>query len=594
MDEVFGVNNFIIIIVLRKSGSQTTGLMASVCDYIVWYCKNKDQVKYNPLYIPKVIGLDETEFNQVINKKGEIRTINNEEKTSGKIENGWVIFKSTDLNSRSGSATTTIPYTFQLKTFHPRAGAGWRTNLEGLTNLEKANRLLSTKNTLRYLHYFEDFPYSHLSNIWDDLMGASNLIYVVQTNEIAIQRCLLMSTEPGDLILDPTCGSGTSAYVAEQWGRRWITCDTSRIALSLAKQRLMTAKFDYYQLARTDEGVGSGFVYKTVPHITLKSIANNEPPSNETLYDQPLIDNNRIRITGPFTVESIPAPVVKDLEGILETEMEADNSVSRTGETHRQGQWRDELLKTGVRAKGGSILKFTRVEALAGTKYIQAQAETKSENPEQVLIVFGPEHAPLEQRTVELAINEARYLKPNILLFCAFQFDDEAAKDIDETPERLIGFKLLKAHMNMDLQTDDLKKSRNTNQSFWLIGQPDVHIHEIKDGSDKGKVTVEVSGFDYYNPRSGTIESGGKKNIAMWLLDTDYDGRSVFPKQVFFPISGSGEGWDKLAKNLKSEIDEEKMDAYNGTISLPFNPGKIIAVKIIDDRGIESLKIIKR
>ena len=351
-----------------------------------------------------------------------------------------------------------------------------------------------------------------------------------------------MASNTGDLVLDITCGSGTTAYVAEQWGRRWITCDTSRIALTLAKQRLMTANFDYNQLARPDEGVGSGFKYRMVPHITLKSIANNEPAGEETLYDQPLVDNRRKRISGSFTVESIPAPVVKDLEGILETEMEADKSISRSGETFRQDQWRDELLRTGVRAKGGAMIQFSRVEALAGTKYIQAQAETKGDNPEKVLVVFGPEHAPLEQRTVELAIDESRFLKPDILLFCAFQFDDEAAKDIDETPEKLVGFKLLKAQMNMDLQTDDLKKNRNTNQSFWLIGQPDVRLHEITSGDNTGKVQIEVYGFDYYNPKTGSIDSGGKKNIAMWLLDTDYNGRSLFPKQVFFPMAGNGEG----------------------------------------------------
>lgn len=200
----------------------------------------------------------------------------------------------------------------------------------------------------------------------------------------------------------------------------------------------------------------------------------------------------------------------------------------------------------------------------------------------------------MEQRTVELALDEARYLKPDILIFCAFQFDNEASKDIDETPEKLVGFKLLKAQMNMDLQTDDLKKNRNTNQSFWLIGQPDVRVNEISDDDEHGKITIEVRGFDYYNPKTGAIDSGGKNNIAMWLLDTDYDGRSLFPRQVFFPMAGNGEGWDKLAKNLKAEIDDEKIETFKGTISLPFVPGKLVAVKIIDDRGIESLKIIKR
>ena len=234
----------------------------------------------------------------------------------------------------------------------------------------------------------------------------------------------------------------------------------------------------------------------------------------------------------PFTVESIPAPFVKDLEGALENEMEADKSVTRTGETLRQDQWRDELQRIGVRAKGGAMIEFNRIEAISGTKYIQAQGETKGEKPEQVLVVFGPEHTPLEQRTVELAIDEARYMKPDILLFCAFQFDDEAAKDIDEIPEASIGFKLLKAQMNMDLRTDDLKKNCNTNQSFWLIGQPDVRLHDITDGDDKGKVKIEVMGFDYFNPKNSNIESGGKNNIAMWLLDTDYDGRSLFPTEL--------------------------------------------------------------
>jgi len=419
-------------------------------------------------------------------------------------------------------------------------------------------------------------------------------IFAVQTDELPIQRCILLTTLPGDLVLDITCGSGTTAYVAEQWGRRWITCDTSRVAIALAKQRLITAIFDFYELAFPNEGVGGGFRYKAAKRINLEILASNLKPEEIHFIDQPILNAKKLRISGPFTVECIPSPMVKDLEGILENELEADNSVARKGETLRQDQWRDELLRTGVRAKGGSMIHFSRVEALAGTKYIQAQAETKSDKPEQVLVVFGPEHAPLEQRTVELAIDEARYLKPDILLFCAFQFDNEAAKDIDESPERLVGFKLLKAQMNMDLQTDDLKKNVNTNQSFWLIGQPDVRVNETSKEDGTGKITVEVAGFDYYNPKNGAIESGGKNNIAMWLLDTDYDGRSLFPRQVFFPMAGNGEGWDKLAKNLKAEIDEEKIEAYKGTVSLPFVPGKIIAVKIIDDRGIESLKIINR
>jgi adenine-specific DNA-methyltransferase len=602
MDEVFKKENFISLITFKKTSgagsiSGGTNSLASVSDYLLWYSRSLSHFKYNQIFLIKEFGKDgATQYQWVeLPDKTRRRLTKIEKEDIFKLPNGSKIFGADNLTSASGVDTTRYDVEFEGKIFRPHPSV-WKTSKEGMTRLIKNHRLIANANGLYYVRYIDDFPFRPINNFWEDTVSSfmSDKIYVVQTTLKTVQRCILMTTNPGDLVLDITCGSGTTAYVAEQWGRRWITCDTSRVALSLAKQRLMTANFDYYQLSRPDEGVGSGFKYKTVPHITLKSIANNEPPGEETLYDQPFTDNKRTRVTGPFTVESIPAPVVKDLEGILVNEMEADYSVSRSGETLRQDQWRDELNRSGVRAKGGAMIHFNRVEALAGTKYIQAQGETKGENPEKVLVVFGPEHAPLEQRTVERAIDEARFLKPDILLFCAFQFDDEAAKDIDETPEKLVGFKLLKAQMNMDLQTDDLKKSRNTNQSFWLIGQPDVRIHEITEGEDKGKVQVEVYGFDYYNPKTGAVESGGKKNIAMWLLDTDYDGRSLFPKQVFFPMSGSGEGWERLAKNLKAEIDEEKIEAFNGTVSLPFVPGKVIAVKIIDDRGIESLKIIKR
>ena len=398
-----------------------------------------------------------------------------------------------------------------------------------------------------------------------------------------------MSTSPGDLVLDITCGSGTSAYVAEQWGRRWITCDTSRVATTLAKQRLLTASFDYFELAHPREGIASGLKYKTVPHITLGSLANSAQASQEKLYDQPFADKSKARVTGPFTVEAVPAPVVKPIDDI-EMEPAADASVARTGETARQYEWQEELFRTGIRGKGGQRIEFSRVETLPGCHYLHADAETKGDVAERVVISFGPDHAPLEQRQVELAIEEAQRLvpKPKMIVFAAFQFDPEAAKDIDET--NWPGVTLLKAQMNADLLTDDLKKKRSSNESFWLIGQPDVAAVQTKDKQWK----IEVHGFDYFDTKSGTIDSGGSERIAMWMLDPDYDGRSVFPRQVFFPMAGESEGWAKLAKNLKAEIDEELIEAYRGTVSLPFDAGehKRAAVKIIDDRGIESLKII--
>ncbi|MEI7934892.1 MAG: DNA methyltransferase, partial [Chlorobiaceae bacterium] len=422
-----------------------------------------------------------------------------------------------------------------------------------------------------------------------------------------IQRCLLMTTDPGDLVFDPTCGSGTTAFVAEQWGRRWITCDTSRVALTLARQRLMTAVFDYYELAHPREGVGSGFRYKMVPHITLKSIANNELPGTETLYDQPIPDSKKRRVSGPFTVEAVPAPSVKSVDELLDgTPQPADLSITRSGETLRQGEWRDALSRTGLRGKGGQQIRFARLEPLPGCHYLHADGETRpgadglirqegtASQPQRIVVSFGPEHAPLEQRQVAQAIEEAQTLvpRPKLILFAAFQFDPEAAKDIDET--NWPGVTLLKAQMNADLLTDDLKKKRASSESFWLIGQPDVSLRKIQRGEHQGKWELEVYGFDYYNTRTGAIESGNAQQIAVWLLDTDYDGRSIFPRQVFFPQASENDGWARLSKNLKAEIDEELIEAYRGTLSLPFELGNHsrVAVKIVDDRGVESLKVI--
>jgi adenine-specific DNA-methyltransferase len=503
---------------------------------------------------------------------------------------------SASLFSQGFRKLTSVPYTYEGKTFDPGGDKNWKTTLDGLDRLSSAKRLIVSGATLCYKRFVDDFPAVAQNNLWDDTVVSTFVaakLYVVQTATKVIQRCVLMTTDPGDLVLDTTCGSGTTAFVAEQWGRRWITCDTSRVAIALAKQRLMTGTFDYYELSHPEEGVGSGFIYRTIPHVTLKSIAHNEPVARETLYDQPLIDNKRLRVTGPFTVEAVPAPYAKSLDEVEGDSQEADTSITRSGETLRQSEWRDELLKSGVRAKAGNKIYFTRVEPLSGTRYLQAEAETKDDDPKRVLVCFGPEHAPLDCRTVELALEEAEHLKPKapIILFCAFQFDEEAAKDIDETT--WAGVTLLKAQMNTDLQTDDLKKKRASNESFWLIGQPDVTMKEITDGGATGKYQVEVNGFDYYNPKTGTVEGGGKGDIAMWMLDHDYDGRSLFPSQVFFPMAGAKEGWATLAKNLKAVIDEEKIESYGGTVSLPFTPGKAVAVKIIDARGIESLKIIR-
>ena len=599
MDELFGNENYVGLIVFKKTSGASTEKLATINDYLIWYAKDQKHQKYHQIYLPKEAGGEgAAQYTWVEYPDGRRENLGKPENLE-KLPSGSKIFRQSIVTSqRPAQGNDLREFEFNGKIFTPGKGT-FKTDFAGLTKLSAANRLLALGNTLCYIRFLDDFPVYPLSNLWGDtvLSGfGEQKRFVVQTNPRVIARCMLMTTDPGDLVLDPTCGSGTTAYVAEQWGRRWITCDTSRVAITLAKQRLMTAGFDYFELAQPREGVGSGFRYKTVPHITLKSIANSEPPAQEILYDQPFVDSSRARVSGPFTVEAVPAPIVKPLTAIT-PDLPADDSIARTGETLRQGEWRDEIFRTGIRGKGGQKIEFSRVEPLpAGPKfyYLHADAETKEASPQRAVISFGPDHAPLEQRQVQLAIQEAERLKPSpkMIIFAAFHFDPEAAKDIDEV--EWPGVTLLKVQMNGDLLTEDLKKKRSSNESFWLMGQPEIVVETVREGEDKGKYRVQVLGFDYYDTRKGEVISGGTDKIAMWMLDTDYDGRSLFPRQIFFPMAGEKEGWSRLARNLRGEIDEELIEAYRGTISLPSEAGsrRQIAVKIIDDRGIESLRIL--
>ena len=644
LDDVFRSENFVSVITFKKTAGQTARYVPGTCDYLIWYARNIDKLKYHGLLTKRSVGETGAEaYSMVRLPDGTERRLSREELDDPRLlPDGARSFRYQLLTSQRegrpsgpGSAMH-FPVSFEGTDYYPEGIRGWTTTADGIKKLILAHRVARQGSALTYVRYLDDFPAVPLTNLWYDTQSGSGMekMYVVQTNTKIIQRCVLMTTDPGELVFDPTCGSGTTAYIAEQWGRRWITCDTSRVAITLAKQRLMTAEFDYYDLAHPDEGVGSGFRYKTVPHVTLKSIASNPEireamprdqidaaigryADQETLYDQPYTDKSRVRVTGPFTVEAVPAPTVRSLEeanegavvleGASSRIQESladfrdvptpllDASVARKGPTLRQAEWRDELLKTGLRGKGGHHIDFSRVEPLAGTRWLHADAETKGSKPERVVFSFGPEYSLLEQRQVELAWEEARTLspKPAILVFAAFEFDPEAAKDIDGMTKEKTGMTFLTAQMNADLLTEDLKKKRASNQGFWLVGRPDVDLRHAK-SEEKGKWEVEVRGFDYYDTRTGTIESGNASKIAMWLLDTDYDGRSLYPRQVFFPMADDDQGWARLTQNLKAEIDAELIEKYRGTVSLPFEPGphKRVAVKVIDDRGIESLKVV--
>ncbi len=700
MDEVFGADNFVSEIAFRTTSSLGGDFIGKSFDYVVWYAKDKPRARNRKLFSARGYEDDVGGRYSRIELTDKVRRVMStaERRDILRLPAGTRIYRHDNLTSQSGSEASAYPVTHAGITFGPGKGY-WKTSPIGMRRLQEASRIAApTQNSVTYVRFLDDFPLSEHSNVWSDTQTGAftdDKVYVVQTNLKVIERCLLMTTDPGDLVLDPTCGSGTTAFVAEKWGRRWMTCDTSRVAITLAKQRLMTASFDYYELRYPLEGLRGGFIYRTVPHVTLKSIANNseidetyerlhpavlqkleelnealraakpppfiigdggrkgksidlkegpstlmelpsgekvptgallewEVPSDfpsdwhastraafgafheaiqrmqrhmdqsiashaeqEVLYDQPQPDKTKLRITGPFSVEAVPFPTVLALDEARPPE-EADVAIARSGETSRQHQWRDELLRTGIRGKGGQLMKFAALETVPDTRYLHTSG-TLADTGERVVVSFGPEHGALEQRQVEMAMREAGELfpRPKMIVYAAFAFDPEAAKDIDQTK----GIVALKAQMNTDLLTEDLKKGRSSNQSFWLMGQPDIDVRKRKDGLFE----VEVNGFDYFDTTKGELVSGGKGKIAVWLLDTDYDERSLFPRQVFFPMAGAKDGWHKLRKDIRAELDEGRLSGFHATVSLPFEAGeqRKVAVKVVDDRGIESLKVIR-
>lgn len=593
MDEIFGKENFISLITFVKTSGFQSSYIDSISDYLIWYGKDSSKTKYRQLYREKVPN-DDPNYKFVELGDGSRRRMTKDEMTGETpLPVGARMYRLSDITSQ-GAAKEKQPFEFEGKVYLPGAGGHWKAKYpEGMNELAQKRRIQATGNNIAYVRFATDFPAIPIPNNWTDtnLGFGTDKIYVVQTLNTVIQRCILMTTDPGDLVLDPTCGSGTTAFVAEQWGRRWITCDTSRVAISLTKQRLMTAYFDYYKLAHSTEGVSSGFEYKKVPHITLGSIANNESLQEEVLCDKPIFDKSKVRVTGPFTVEALPSLRTKPFDGKEPKIATQGDEIARTGETANQTVWRDELKTSGIRATGGKIINFSRIEPMAGTRFIHASAEMLDEKGtnKKAVISFGPDYGALEQRQVEEAINEARKLegKPDFVIFAAFQFDPEAAKDIDQI--KWPGVTILKAQMSVDLLTADLRKKRTSNQSYWLIGQPDIEVVKNKDGTYK----VIVRGFDYYNPITGEIDFGDTRRIAMWMLDSDYDEQSILPEQIFFPMKDPKHDWTSLAKTLNGAVDQDLVELFTGVESLPFVPGehKKVAVKIIDDRGIESFVI---
>ena len=600
LDEIFGPSNFVAMITFRKKIPLRSTDLADVSDYLLWYARDAGLLKRRKLYQKR---RSDGTYDWIELPDGTRRRLTAEERADpSSIPTDARSFMSLDLSSAGLTPSCVFPWDHEGRTFNPTRGKSWKTNRQGMEQLAASNRLIASANALRYVLYLDDYPVTELTDLWADTQGAPDRTYVVQTSATVVQRCLLMATDPGDLVLDPTCGSGTTAYVAEQWGRRWITADTSRVALALARQRLMTASYDWYELADAERGVDGGLVYKEVPHVTLGSVARSEPPDTETLYDQPRVERRKTRVAGPFSVEQIPSFGIEsgDSDGIGEYDPGALEDGDRSDDVrHRSnenpvssiGELTDLLRIDGVRLPGGRHLEFTTLSPTTDGGQVHAEGEyVEAEAPRKIAVSFGPLHGPVSARQVEEVLSDVTFAGYHAVLFAGFAFDAGAQEYLSKyrTPKHL---QVLTANIAADVLVPDLLKNRRGQQLFAVFGEPDARLD--RSGAD---FTVELLGMDVYDPSSGEVSSAGTDGVAAWFLDTDYDRRSFLVSQAFFPGSGGGaDPWARLGRALRGWVDPDAFEMLRGTTSLPFSRGEHgrAAVKVIDFRGNEAIRILE-
>jgi adenine-specific DNA-methyltransferase len=621
LDEVFGSDNFLALVAFRKTSGATAEEVAGVTDYLVWYARDHERVKFRRPWI-SAPAEDRTGYRWVRFADGTYRGMSQDE-VSGRvvIPVDSRVYKPDNLTSQRPPGD--YPVEFNGKTYKP-ARSYWKTNPEGMRRLILAGRIHAAENSIQYIRYSDDFPYVAATNLWTDT-GTGNFteekVYVVQTAAKVIERCLLMTTDPGDLVLDPTCGSGTTAYVAEQWGRRWITIDTSRVALALARTRLMAAKYPYYLMADTPEGqrreaqltgvaafgstegdIRKGFVYERVPHVTLKSIAQNPDiregmtraeidaaiarnADTEILFDRPYVDPKVVRVAGPFTVESLsPHRVVADgPEDLIDPPAPIEDS-GRFVETIL-----DNLRASGVdnRVKG-ERLRFETLDPFPG-RFLQATGTfCEGETTRRVAVALGPQYGTVGPDLVrEAALEAGGYF--DVLVVCGFAFDARADEETGKAM-RFGRLTVLTARMNPDLaMADELLKKTRSGNLFTVFGQPDIDIRPA--AGEDGQLQVEIHGLDVYDPTTGVVRSDSTDDIACWFIDTAYDDAQFFVRHAYF--LGADDPYDKLKRALRADIDEAAWSSLNSTVSRPFPrpPSGRIAVKVINHYGDEILKV---
>lgn len=602
MDEVFGSENFVSLITFKKTTGKGSELIDSTSDYLIWYAKSIDNVKYRQLFQEKD-AIEDVNLRYFEFSEGNIVRAKNDEDFKRLLSNGGKLFRYNPLTSQTGSTTTTFSYEFEGKVYKPKSG-GWKTNYQGIEKLKELNRIKPFGNNLSFIRYYNDFPYQPVLNLWLDTQSGGfndSGLYVVQTTNKVIQRCILMTTDPGDLVLDPTCGSGTTAFVAEQWGRRWITIDTSRIALNIAKQRLMTAVFPYYNLYDEQGGnIRQGFKYKTVPHITLKSLANDEPPATETLFDQPEQDKKLLRVSGPFTVETL-----QNFEPISPEDLDDEVRVNEE-EGAFEEVIKQHLISAGIKnGRKDEMVVFRSVELLSHS-YLHAEGfYMNGVGEKKAYFHIGPKFGTVSKTAVNEAVKECRQRgDAGWLIILGFSFES----DIEGSTQTMsMGkFEVTKVRIHDDLLQEGLKKKpAKSAASFVTIGEPDIDLNI------KGKeATVEIKGLDIYDPIKDEVKPRNVHDIAYWMVDEDYDGSNFVVKQVFFCGGDKSEfekwkkGLDNLAKDstkkkvektLKIEIDDDAFDRLYGHISHPIEikkKGQKIAVRIISQFGEECTKVL--
>src|SRR5437870_2301176 len=550
LDEIFGDENFAALITFRKKMMPLGSDVAEgISDYLLWYAKDRPNIKTRPLFYSK-----EVEGSHAMLPDG--RRIAIVSPTS--LPQGAVLYDSISLLPAQYRKNQDFNVNFEGKTWPPPKKNSWKTDSEGMHRLLKANRLHPSGSTLRYMLRHEDYPVGRITNLWSDAAGATQQIYVVQTNVDVVKRCLLMTTDPGDLVLDPTCGSGTTAYVAEQWGRRWITIDTSRVPLALTRQRLLTATYPYFELGDPARGPAAGFVYRQkqnlkgeevggiVPHMTLRSVAQSEPPNEEVVVDRPEIEPGIVRVAGPFVAEATIPTTIEVTVPAKETEADyASDPISRMIEVLR----RSPALRIG----GKQAVTLKNIRRPAKALSLHAEAEVDGNGTRPVAFVFGPEHGPVTEQLVFAAAKEANLKNYAHLYVIGFAIQPGASRLI-QGAEQMVGVPATYVQATMDLLMGDLLKTTRASQIFSVTGSPDVRLIRLKRKNGNGPLYwVELLGLDVFDPVSMQTDHRKGDDVPAWFLDTDYDDLVFHVAQAFFPRTSA---WDALKRALRATYDE--------------------------------------